>query len=241
MHSLKHKFNSFRVFFTLCDCNVYLNYGKVAVDENKSQRCSVKTSVLYNAPQFGKRDSNAPQFGKRDSELESEWVFVKKAVKKCMHSTAWIQDQWGRYFWCIFVISIRSMEEGYVFTGVCHSVHNWGMVCPWGVCPGGSHFSHEGVSHFSQGVSHFTENGRPPPQPKNGNTVNARSVRILLECILVLISILCYIWSSKWPEENMVNKPVDTGPTVSLSKSSSVVTFRPFYCCSIVSIPSTEE
>ena len=28
---------------------------------------------------------------------------------------------------------IRSMAEGYVFTGVCHSVHNWG-----GLPPGGS-------------------------------------------------------------------------------------------------------
>ena len=65
---------------------------------------------------------------------------------------------------CVVIIllitdCILSMGKGYVFTGVCHSVHR-------GVC--------------------FRIHPTDPPS-QIGNTVNVQSVLILLECILFLI------------------------------------------------------
>ena len=46
----------------------------------------------------------------------------------------WVRLQGARTynencFFCIFTDRIRSMGEGNVFTGVCHSVHKWGGGC----------------------------------------------------------------------------------------------------------------
>ena len=64
-----------------------------------------------------------------------------------------------------FVITdrIRSMGEGYVFTGVCHSVHRRGGCLVRGeVWVSGQ----RGISHFSEeGVSHFSEGGLQSPPP----------------------------------------------------------------------------
>ena len=51
------------------------------------------------------------------------------------------------------------------------------------VCPGGG-LSKGVYPIFHRGSTIFQKMGHPP-HPKYGNTVNARAVRILLECILV--------------------------------------------------------
>ena len=79
---------------------------------------------------------------------------------------------------------LTKLREGYVFTGVCDSVHRGGRawllgVCGWGVCmaagghawlPGGMHGCRGGMRRIRQ------------------DTVNERAVRILLECILVSLN-----------------------------------------------------
>ena len=45
----------------------------------------------------------------------------------------------GILYWGVIIDRIRSMREGYIFTGVCHSVHRgWGVLWGWpgGVWPG---------------------------------------------------------------------------------------------------------
>ena len=99
------------------------------------------------------------------------------------------------------------MEEDNVFTGVCHSVQ--GGVCPEGSVSGGG-FWCSGVCCARDGevvgpergdcvsTGGFVQGGgvqwggcspgglHTPPLPEiRRNTVNRRSVRILLECILV--------------------------------------------------------
>ena len=66
----------------------------------------------------------------------------------------------------------RPRSEGYVFTGVCRSVTEWGR--GWGG-EGGQHQRSTAYSPPGQ------VRGQPPTPP----TVNGRAVRILLECILV--------------------------------------------------------
>ena len=96
----------------------------------------------------------------------------------------------GHSFLIIFTDRIRSMGKGYVFTRVCHSVHNWGVVV---------------VSGLGVGVW-FGRGGRPP-SPRR---LLPRSVRILLECILVFNSLT---WKnslfSKWKWEPCLTRQVD--------------------------------
>ena len=73
-------------------------------------------------------------------------------------------------------------SEGYVFTGVCHSLST-----------GGWHQMHHGIGHMitPHPMSHSPHHPMSPPiiqcSPTTpGTTVNSRAVRILLECILVL-------------------------------------------------------
>ena len=64
----------------------------------------------------------------------------------------------------------RSLGQGNIFTPVCHSVHRGGLPqCMLGY-------------HHPPGPGAHT----PPEQSMLGDTVNARAVRILLECYLVL-------------------------------------------------------
>ena len=71
------------------------------------------------------------------------------------------------------------LGQGYVFTGVCDSVHGGRGVCLsacWDTHPPGAD---------------------PPPQSILGDTVNARAVRILLECNLV-------IGWNRWPGKKLI-------------------------------------
>ena len=96
------------------------------------------------------------------------------------------------------------MSNGYVFTCVCHSVNSGGDIkCIMGERSSWdrSHGHMGGVGVWHRGS--VPQEGRPPPppevdpsptptQPPGGrepaNTVSAREVRILLECILVVAS-----------------------------------------------------
>ena len=72
------------------------------------------------------------------------------------------------------------LGQGYVFTGVCHSV-NRGDVCLsacWDTTP-------PEQTPRPPGADTLLQEQTPPVQSMLGNTVNARAVRILLECNLV--------------------------------------------------------
>ena len=71
------------------------------------------------------------------------------------------------------------LGQGYVFTGVCDSVHRGGICLSacWDTTP------QEQMRPSRHPASTDTP---PPPQSMLGDTVNARAVRILLECNLVL-------------------------------------------------------
>ena len=98
----------------------------------------------------------------------------------------------------------NEVRQGYIFTGVCDSVHRGGSG-PGGVSPnflggglqfflGGGQWSPNlgGWSPIFRGVSKIfffptiSSGMHQPPPPE---TVNARAVRILLECILVYLKI----------------------------------------------------
>ena len=67
------------------------------------------------------------------------------------------------------------LGQGYVFTGVCDSVHRgFCLSACWDT-------THPGSRHPLRSRHPF-----PPEQTMLGDTVNARAVRILLECNLVL-------------------------------------------------------
>ena len=67
---------------------------------------------------------------------------------------------------CISLPPATKLGQGYIFTGVCDSVHRGGLPqCMLGY--------------------HTPRTRHPPAQSMLGNTVNARAVRILLECNLV--------------------------------------------------------
>ena len=79
----------------------------------------------------------------------------------------------------VIVARKRSLEQGNVFTLMCHSVHGRGSVLGGstsrGVCIQGVYLGGEGKL------------GRPPEIHEIlRDTVNRRAVRILLECFLVL-------------------------------------------------------
>ena len=87
-------------------------------------------------------------------------------------------------------------SESYVFTGVCHSLHIWGGGEVW-------HQMHHGIGHRGEmevwpgwgggGGRCLVRGDDTSPCPPGSDlhptptTVNARAVRILLECILVEI------------------------------------------------------
>ena len=74
--------------------------------------------------------------------------------------------------WNSFLLpSTTKLQQGNVFTPVCHSVRSWGCLSPQGRHPLAD-----------------TPLGRPPPlRSAYWDTANKRAVRILLDCILVLI------------------------------------------------------
>ena len=76
----------------------------------------------------------------------------------------------------IFLPPATKLGQGYIFTGVCHSV-NRGGVWSWGGCllPGGLFWGGSGPGGSARGVP----GGDPPGRPL------LWAVRILLECILV--------------------------------------------------------
>ena len=96
------------------------------------------------------------------------------------------------------------LGQGYVFTGVCDSVHRMGGVpdqvhpLPWTryTPPDQAHPPWDQVHPLDQAPPQTRTPpgpGTPPPaQSMLGDTVNARAVRILLECILVRIYIANY-------------------------------------------------
>ena len=64
--------------------------------------------------------------------------------------------------------------QGYIFTGMCDSVHM-----------GGSASVHAGILHPPEQAPPQDQAPTPPAQSMLGDMVNARVVRILLECNLV--------------------------------------------------------
>ena len=90
----------------------------------------------------------------------------------------------------------RSFGQGYIFTGVCDSVHRGGVSAP--IFRGGGYL----LQFFGRGVSAPIFRGRGCLLQFFGgvsnfqNTVNVRPVSILLECILVItlyLRIILYI------------------------------------------------
>ena len=118
------------------------------------------------------------------------------------------------------------LGQGYIFTGICHSVHaGGGGWSTWAGTP-------LGIRYTPQDQVHPLEPGTPPPQdqvhpsgpgtppsgpgtsPEQcmlGDTGNKRAVRILLECILVFQYVQIF--------ENL-------GNSLQQSRNSSAVYFR---------------
>ena len=71
------------------------------------------------------------------------------------------------------------LGQGYVFTGMCDSVHGGGVCLSacWDTTP---------QSRHPPGADTPPRSRHPPLQSMLGDTVNARAVRILLECNLVM-------------------------------------------------------
>ena len=81
---------------------------------------------------------------------------------------------------CLLLLPASKLGQGYVFTGVCNSVHRGGCLPQ---CMLGYHTPQE---QTPPGRRHPPWEQTPPPaQSMLGDTVNAREVRILLECNLV--------------------------------------------------------
>ena len=121
----------------------------------------------------------------------------------------------------------QSFCEGYVFTPVCHSVHSgraciaggvrgrghaWRGMCMAGACMTRGHawrgcmwqgdMHGRGVCMVGDGVCMLCGTHAPPPRYYEIQSVNARTVRILLECILVFYNFfLTEIRASETPEE----------------------------------------
>ena len=107
----------------------------------------------------------------------------------------------------IFTARKRSLGKGNIFTPFCHSVHTGGLPqCMLGYPPGTRHTTPLGPDtpppgtmcppqdHAPPGTMHPPQNYAPPwdhappdyaPPRDQGDTVNARAARILLECNLV--------------------------------------------------------
>ena len=87
----------------------------------------------------------------------------------------------SHYLSTIFIDCIRSMGEGNVFTGVCLSTGGSALGGIW-FCLGREGSGLGGGSHQKADP---IQKADPPPRRQPGNKVNRRSVRMLLECILV--------------------------------------------------------
>ena len=89
------------------------------------------------------------------------------------------------------LLPATKLGQGYIFTGVCDSVHGGGG---WGLpqCMLGYHPPGQGTP---LGAGTPQEQAHPPDWAPTlahsmlGDTVNARAVRILLECNLVLLGV----------------------------------------------------
>ena len=99
----------------------------------------------------------------------------------------------------VFIARKRSLGQGNVFTPVCHSVHRRGSAFrgdlhpEGGLHPGGS--ASIGGSASKGGLHRRLGGGSRTPHWILWDTVNERTVRILLECILVeAILFTCFIY-----------------------------------------------
>ena len=131
---------------------------------------------------------------KRWDNFPNTWLlslrtfFTQKSVKCASDVTVTFNRQELRQFLVIYFYRPQ-ICEGCVFTRVCHSVHRGGVPQGpypggggWGVWPGGgsSGPGPGGGSRLRQGVGGGGHWGRPPSR-----RLLLRTVRILLECILV--------------------------------------------------------
>ena len=91
----------------------------------------------------------------------------------------------------------QQSSEGNVFTGVCHSVHRVLTIPPW------KHPLDTPPTPLDTPrlPGHATTPGHTPPYPApiRQDTVNLRSVRILLECILVLLKFIRNMYNFSLP------------------------------------------
>ena len=93
-------------------------------------------------------------------------------------------ERWRRQ--AIITARKRSLGQGNIFTPVCHSVHGGGLPqCMMGYHPPTRHPPRPGTPP-GPGPPRTRH---PPAQSMLGDTVNARAVRILLECNLVCHSL----------------------------------------------------
>ena len=98
-----------------------------------------------------------------------QWNKHRQSGKPSVQSRRLWYDQILTYLFDLLPLATK-LGQGYVFAGVCDSVH------------GGSASVHAGMLGYPPPGA-----GTPPAQSMLGDTVNARAVRILLECNLVLV------------------------------------------------------
>ena len=95
---------------------------------------------------------------------------------------------------CIFTAA-NEVCQGYVFTSVCQSFCSWGVSASVhaGIHPLGADTPWEHTPPEQTPRSRHPQSRHPPAQCMLGNTGNQRAIRILLECILVLIKHLSFV------------------------------------------------
>ena len=108
----------------------------------------------------------------------------RKRVKEleCQQITESVQLKKMERYVRIITARKRSLGQGNIFTPVCHSVHGGGLP----QCMPGNHPPDQAHPPGSGPP----DQAPPPPQTRHpqsmlGDTVNARAVRILLECKLI--------------------------------------------------------
>ena len=107
-----------------------------------------------------------------------QWNKHRQSGKPSVQSRRLWYDQILTYLFDLLPLATK-LGQGYVFAGVCDSVH------------GGSASVHAGMLGYPPPQSRHTppppEQAPSPAQSMLGDTVNARAVRILLECNPILV------------------------------------------------------